>query len=305
MNGKLYNSFLKLKRHNMKKQLLDLFLEIKEKVIFKTGKYDQINRKKFNRYILKQQKGKKTLLQVPKSLAIVIPCYNHSQYIISALESAINQTVSPDEIIIVNDASPDLSKEIVTGWIHGVSTKTPTFKTNLTFISNKENMGQAYSLNTGIACSKSDLIMILNDDDILMDDAVEAVFKIFRHNPGIALFGGTSIPFSQDDTLNNYSKNILSLAPAIEKDINISFPEDAERYSQSNDINMTHSSCTFFKDVWKVVGGYQTCKSERIVPFSDRDIQLRINGLYPIGISSHVPFVFWRENSSVDAGKNS
>jgi glycosyltransferase involved in cell wall biosynthesis len=275
------------------------------KMFFHGRSYDEINWSKYNDFLTLKNKVQKPILSPPSSLSIIIPCYNHSRYIRSALQSAISQTIIPDEIIIVNDASPDSSANVIREWMNEVTMQRPDLKTKIVLISNKKNMGQAYSLNKGIGEAKSDLIMILNDDDLLMSDAVEAVFRIFLFYSNLVLFGSTCIPFSNDEIIRNHEKKVLKSVNTIENYIKIYNPDNSKEYIRSNDINMTHSSCTFYKEIWHFVGGYMVNKKDRIVPFSDRDLQLRINGIFPVGISENVPFVFWRENSSVDAGRNS
>ena len=40
-------------------------------------------------------------------VSVVIPAYNHEKYIASSVESAVNQSFNPLEIIIINDGSTD------------------------------------------------------------------------------------------------------------------------------------------------------------------------------------------------------
>jgi hypothetical protein len=68
---------------------------------------------------------------------------------------------------------------------------------------------------------------------------------------------------------------------------------------------MTHSGSCFFKVAWTAVGGYQVDKTQRVVPFSDRDFQMRVNAVWPVAVAYETPLALWREGSSVDAGLNS
>ena len=88
-------------------------------------------------------------------------------------------------------------------------------------------------------------------------------------------------------------------------ELDIRQPADSFAYERYNDLNMTHSASCFRRDAWKAVGGYYSDARRRIVPFSDRDFQLRVNALFPVGVSPTVAFSFWRTYSSVDAGRNS
>lgn len=47
------------------------------------------------------------------TLSVVIPVYNVSKYVLEAIDSVINQTITPFEVIIVDDGSTDNSGELV------------------------------------------------------------------------------------------------------------------------------------------------------------------------------------------------
>ena len=50
-----------------------------------------------------------------KEISCVIPCYNCEKYVSKTIESLINQTIKPIEIILINDASSDNTLEILKG----------------------------------------------------------------------------------------------------------------------------------------------------------------------------------------------
>jgi glycosyltransferase involved in cell wall biosynthesis len=49
-------------------------------------------------------------------ISIIVPCYNQAQYRFEALQSVLDQTYSNWECIIVNDGSPDDTKQIAQKW---------------------------------------------------------------------------------------------------------------------------------------------------------------------------------------------
>jgi hypothetical protein len=146
--------------------------------------------------------------------------------------------------------------------------------------------------------------MILNDDDYLMHDAVEGMLTLFSAHPEVALIGGSSIHFESDGELSALPKLRAEYAPGEVDAIEIRLPSDVRRYRRFIDLNMTHSGSCFTKSAWHAAGRYYTDKRTRLVPFSDRDFQLRVNALFPVAISPDAPFSFWRRGSSVDHGRN-
>jgi len=235
------------------------------------------------------------------SVAIVVPCYGHAPFLEEMFESICKQTVPASEVIFVVDHSPDDSLQILQNLI---SKYQPTIKSQFVLLQNEINLGQAASLNKGIEHSNTDLIMILNDDDYLMHDCIEVTHKILQKYPDAALLGGHSLHFS-GEKLKHTTKLIESICPAEKIEIDFRHPEKVKTYRKYNDINMTHSGSSFYKSAWECIGGYYPDKSKRLVHFSDRDFQLRMNALFPVTLSNITPLSCWRNDSSVDQGVNS
>ena len=171
-------------------------------------------------------------------------------------------------------------------------------------LENEKNLGQAASLNKGIKYSDADLIMILNDDDYLMHDSIEVALQILKRYPEAALLGGHSLHFGGQE-LESMPKMIHSICPPEQIEIDLSYPHQVKSYQKYNDINMTHSGSVFYKSAWQTIGGYYPDKTQRLVHFSDRDFQLRMNALFPVALSNITPLSCWRNDSSVDQGVNS
>lgn len=239
-------------------------------------------------------------LEAPRSIAVVVPCYGHAAYIPEMLESIVAQTRPPDEVIFVDDCSTDATGEVLREFIaaHAWPGGRPQI------LVNDRNLGQSASLNRGISAASSELIMILNDDDYLMHDAVESMLALFGQYRDVVLIGAHSIHFAGHEA--------LAAAPKLSTDHSASglplvvhLPQDVPGYRSYNDLNMTHSGSCFLKVTWEAVGGYQVDKKRRVVPFSDRDFQLRVNAAWPVAVAYETPFSFWRTDSSVDRGRDS
>jgi len=104
------------------------------------------------------------LLRVPTlapehapTIAVVIPCYNHEQYVGHAIRSVLAQTRLPDEIIIIDDGSRDGSVAAIRQALNGSRIPHQVIV--------RENRGAAETLNEAIDRSHSDWIAPLNSDD--------------------------------------------------------------------------------------------------------------------------------------------
>ena len=81
------------------------------------------------------------------TLAIVVPCYGHARYLDKMFESIVSQTRPADEVVLVNDCSPDNSDAILERLLCKLPTDT---NTKFSLLHNETNRGQAYSINREI-----------------------------------------------------------------------------------------------------------------------------------------------------------
>lgn len=106
-------------------------------------------------------------------VTIICLCYNHSKFIAEAVESVFNQTYSNLELIIVDDASQDNSKEVITNLCVKYS--------QIRFIQNEQNLGMCKSFNKGLSFSTGEFIIDLAADDILYPDRIEKQVHAFQN----------------------------------------------------------------------------------------------------------------------------
>jgi glycosyltransferase involved in cell wall biosynthesis len=94
-------------------------------------------------------------------VSIVVNNYNYAQYLDEAIRSALAQTYSNIEVIVVDDGSTDGSRAII-----------DSFGDALVSVY-KDNGGQASAFNVGFARASGDWILFLDADDVLAANAVE------------------------------------------------------------------------------------------------------------------------------------
>lgn len=97
---------------------------------------------------------------------ISISSYNQAEYLREAIESALNQTV-PCEVIVVDDGSTDNSLEIAYEYKYKIK------------IISQVNKGLSSARNTGLMNASNPFILFLDADDILLPNAVEIIEKTF------------------------------------------------------------------------------------------------------------------------------
>ncbi|HET3259359.1 family 2 glycosyl transferase [Streptococcus pneumoniae] len=97
-------------------------------------------------------------------VSVIIPIYNVEKYLRRCLESIVNQTYKDIEIILVNDGSPDNSKEICEEYVVKYS--------NIQLI-NQNNAGLGAARNKGLQYVTGNAITFVDSDDWLELDAIE------------------------------------------------------------------------------------------------------------------------------------
>ena len=105
-------------------------------------------------------------------VSIIITNYNYGRYLRAAIDSALAQTYSPVEVIVVDDGSTDESREVIESYEKRIA---PIIKAN---------GGHGSALNAGFAASRGEIVIFLDADDELLPEAVDQVTKAWR--PGVA-----------------------------------------------------------------------------------------------------------------------
>jgi glycosyltransferase involved in cell wall biosynthesis len=122
-------------------------------------------------------------------ISVIICSYNRAKYIIDAVESLYNQTVSKNlyEVIVVDNNSMDNTKELCIQYI----TSHPDY--NIYYVEEKQQ-GASFARNTGTKHSKASLIAFMDDDAIADKDFIENILRFFETHSDADGLGGRIIP---------------------------------------------------------------------------------------------------------------
>ncbi len=117
---------------------------------------------------------KNAALMKEKLLSIIIPSYNHQQYIGEAIQSVINQRYQNWELIIVDDGSKDNSVAVIS-----------QFDDNRIRLIVQENQGAHNAINRGLEEAKGEYLAILNSDDVYEPDRFQIMVSKMENNPEV------------------------------------------------------------------------------------------------------------------------
>lgn len=113
-------------------------------------------------------------------VSVIVPSYNHAQFIGARLESILAQTWTDFEVIILDDASNDASLDIIRSYM-GDSRVSK-------IVVNVVNSGSPFAQwNRGIALARGELIWIAESDDLAEKDMLKRLVACFDNRPQMVL----------------------------------------------------------------------------------------------------------------------
>ncbi|MBO1436371.1 glycosyltransferase [Meiothermus sp. CFH 77666] len=122
-------------------------------------------------------------------VSVLIPIFNHAQYISRCLDSLLEDGWDNIEALVVDDGSSDNSFEIAQEWADRHSTKLTRFE-----LTRQQNQGLPRTLNRLLERAKGEYIALLASDDYLLQGGIAARVKALEANPGwLAVIGDTYI----------------------------------------------------------------------------------------------------------------
>ncbi len=114
------------------------------------------------------------------TVSVVIPTYNHRDFILRTLQSVVAQSFTDYEVIVVNDGSPDDTHDLLM----------PLADAGRIRYFRQANAGQASARNRGIETARGRYIALLDDDDLWpMGSLAERVRLMEQHPDAVLVYG--------------------------------------------------------------------------------------------------------------------
>jgi len=173
-------------------------------------------------------------------ISIIIPNYNHGQLIKDSVLSTYQQSIPPDEILVIDDGSTDDSLEI----LEKLESEVPILRV----ISCTHNQGTLRAGMIGVRESKHELLILRAADDILPINAIKHAKDAFLRYPESKIAFGDLIFFHENPLLGTLESLSLSKETAF-------FSSEKLIEFLKSDLNLLEPSCVVSKSALLEAGG--------------------------------------------------
>lgn len=191
-------------------------------------------------------------------VSIIIPTYNRARLLLLAVESALSQSWTDFELLILDDASTDDTAERVSERV-----KDPRVR----FIRYPRNVGITASRNYGLLIARGDYVAMLDSDDVWLDRRkLERQVEFLEARPGYGLVGTFAKILDKDGEVTG-SFGTHTEDPAIRRHLLLRNP-------------IMQSSVLIRREALDQVGGYDAA----IPVWEDYDLWLRIGRTFKLHV---------------------
>ncbi|HYG77909.1 MAG TPA: glycosyltransferase [Planctomycetota bacterium] len=207
-------------------------------------------------------------------ISVIIPTYNSGDYLEATLQSVLEQTVRPAEIIVVDDASTDDTLE-----------RLKKFAPYVKVINTGVNTGSASApRNLGIEVSRCPYFAPFDSDDLMLPEKLQHSIALLRMRPDLpvlftdfSFFGDVSRRIPQQSHCTLRSRFRRYLQPVAHSYYALQPSDALNSLFHENFVGASSIMCS--KAAWRAVGGY----NEKLKSAEDLDFSFRLAERFPFG----------------------
>lgn len=204
-------------------------------------------------------------------VSIVLPTYNRGNiFLIKAINSVLNQSFKDFELIIIDDASTDETKKIISKFndkrIH--------------YIKNEKNHGEYWSTNYGISLAQGSYLTWVHSDDVMPPDSLLLRIKALEKNKKLDFVHGDIIKIDEND-------NVIKKSISTDKVGEHVFKSYINSLKEGNMVSLVHHTTIMMKKNFFYKAGPFDCS----LPFAG-DIDWLIRALR-VGCYSRIPDILY------------
>ncbi|NQT94640.1 MAG: glycosyltransferase [Lentisphaerae bacterium] len=130
-------------------------------------------------------------------VSVVIPVYNAARYVAQAVDSVLDQTYAPLQVIVVNDGSTDDTATVLEPYLDRIE------------YCRQENRGASASRNRGIELAKGKYIAFLDADDLWTPEKISRQVRVLEDNPQFGLVHSDTAVIDESGAIMKPSANRL------------------------------------------------------------------------------------------------
>jgi glycosyltransferase involved in cell wall biosynthesis len=119
------------------------------------------------------------------TIDVIIPCYNYAQYLPQCVESVLAQAGPEIRVLIIDDASTDLSAE--------VASRLAQKDARISLICHQLNKGHIGTYNEGLERICGDYVLLLSADDYVLPGAFQRAAALLDEHPNVGFVFGDAV----------------------------------------------------------------------------------------------------------------
>jgi glycosyltransferase involved in cell wall biosynthesis len=188
----------------------------------------------------------------PLDVSAILPVYQGRRHLRHAVDSVVDQTTPPAELIVVDDGSTDDDLD----FLNGLAAPFPIR------IARQANAGQSAARNAGVQLATGDLVAFLDQDDIWLPEHLKTLCGPFETDPAVAWSYGEFDEIDSDGRV--VTRSYL-------RQNAVAHPKNSLAECLAHDLMVPPSASVIRRDAFIEVGGFD----ERLRGFEDDDLYVR------------------------------
>jgi alpha-1,3-rhamnosyltransferase len=218
-----------------------------------------------------EERTEQIFYEEPTSVSVVVPSYNHAQFVAAALRSIMKQTLFPEQLLVIDDGSSDDSPKV----IDRVLNECP-FPCELV---TRNNRGLCATLNEGFARTRGDYFAYLGSDDLWLPDFLRARVNLLESRPDAVLAYGHAYFIDEQNSIVDCTADWAQYADGDVREM------------------LLHTTAPMSPTVlYRRDALWQQCWNEES-KLEDYDLYLRLSAVGPFAFDQRV-LSAWRRHSS-------
>lgn len=180
------------------------------------------------------------------ALSVILPNYNHAEYLPRALDALLSQGLPPAEIIVVDDCSTDGSRDTIGRY----ADRHPSIR----LLPNERNVGVIPTLSRGLGEARGQFVYFGAADDFVLPGFFEAAIDALQSYPQAGLF------FGDASLVDGQSGRSLGIRPPVRPRLTAGFIDApaVARLLRRNDNFVVTGAAVFRRDAVVSAGGFQS-----------------------------------------------